>query len=49
MLRVMPGGLMLPHGIYKARRVRIELQAFFLFTAVAVMFTDPGAFAINRR
>jgi putative oxidoreductase len=27
----------------------IELQAFFLFTAVAVALLGPGRYAINRR
>ncbi len=28
---------------------QLELQGFFLFTAVALFFTGPGAFSINRR
>ena len=27
----------------------LELQGFFLLTGVVVMFTGPGAFAINRK
>ena|SRR5688572_11365319 len=27
----------------------LELQAFFLFTALALMFMGPGRFSINRR
>ena len=27
----------------------IELQAFFLFTAIAVALIGPGRYAINRR
>lgn len=27
----------------------LELQAMYLFTAIALMFTGPGAFSVNRR
>jgi putative oxidoreductase len=27
----------------------LELQAFFLFTALALVFMGPGRFSINRR
>ncbi len=27
----------------------LELQGFFLFTALALIFTGPGRFAVNRR
>lgn len=33
-----------PHGGWA-----LELQGMFLFTAVALMFTGPGRFGINRR
>ncbi|MCK8514866.1 DoxX family protein [Methylonatrum kenyense] len=28
---------------------QLELQGFFLFTAVTLFFTGPGAFSVNRR
>lgn len=33
-----------PQGAWK-----LELQGMFLFTALALMFTGPGRFAINQR
>jgi putative oxidoreductase len=33
-----------PHGGYA-----LELQAMFLFTAIALIFTGPGRFGINQR